>query len=71
MANAWPMIRRCKIAQWKGLSEYERDEARTSWQRSRPPNYGVISQAEIVLWHTDHLILISLKEDRITEVDNG
>lgn len=68
MASAWPQIERCKIRQWKSLSQHERLESEEFWNsHSHPPHYGVISQREIALWDNSIIVLMSIKEDRLEE----
>ena len=52
--TAWPMISRCLLAQWRGLSKQQQDYIEDQWDRGMLPTSFSGSHGNYVIWAVSH-----------------
>ena len=53
--NAWPMIRTCWLAQWRGFSPEEQTYMEEESERGRP-TFIALGHREYVIWGVAHFV---------------
>ena len=71
MADAWPQIERCKLAQWRGLTERQQDMISKIWDDGYVPGLFTGVDDEILIWGAvprdgePPIPLITLKSEKL------